>query len=102
VQPFNTKTDEPTRPVDTTETLMIGRTDELRPGASARLELPDGDELAVYNVGGEFYATENFCPHRGAPLTDGVLYPSFPIASTGQQVSASSQAIFSSSVSGCL
>ena len=73
VQPFNTKTDEPTRPDDTTETLTFGGADELRPGACARLELPDGNELAVYNVGGEFYATENFCPHRGAPLADGVL-----------------------------
>src|SRR5260370_41998320 len=36
-------------------------------------------------------------------LTLGNHYPSsFPIASTGQQVSASSQAVFSSSVSGCL
>ena len=37
------------------------------------LELPDGNELAVYNVDGEFYATENFCPHRGARLTEGIL-----------------------------
>ena len=73
VQPFNTRRDEPTRPGDTTETLAFGGADELRPGACARLELPDGNELAVYNVGGEFYATENFCPHRGAPLADGVL-----------------------------
>jgi nitrite reductase/ring-hydroxylating ferredoxin subunit len=35
--------------------------------------LPDGNEVAVYNVGGEFYATDNFCPHRGARLTEGVL-----------------------------
>jgi len=27
----------------------------------------------VYNVGGEFYAIDNFCPHRGARLTEGVL-----------------------------
>jgi nitrite reductase/ring-hydroxylating ferredoxin subunit len=24
-------------------------------------------------VDGEYYATENFCPHRGAPLNEGVL-----------------------------
>ncbi|HEX9630439.1 MAG TPA: Rieske 2Fe-2S domain-containing protein [Pyrinomonadaceae bacterium] len=73
MQPFNTKRDEPTRPDDATETLTFRGADELLPGACARLELSDGNELAVYNVGGEFYATENFCPHRGAPLTDGVL-----------------------------
>ena len=35
--------------------------------------LPEGRELALYNVNGEFYATENFCPHKGAPLAAGTL-----------------------------
>ena len=46
---------------------------DLQPGSCISLELPDGSELAVYNVNGEFYATENFCPHRGARLTEGIL-----------------------------
>ena len=54
-------------------TLTVGAVHDLPPGASVRVELPDGDELAVYNVDGEFYATDNSCPHRGAPLSDGVL-----------------------------
>src|SRR5215208_1832447 len=58
---------------DTRQTLIVGRIEDLRPGACIRVALPDGDELAVYNVGGEFYATENSCPHRGAPLTEGAL-----------------------------
>jgi nitrite reductase/ring-hydroxylating ferredoxin subunit len=62
VQSFDTKTD-----------VIIGRVDDLRPGACVSFELPDGNELAVYNVGGEYYATENSCPHRGAPLTQGAL-----------------------------
>src|ERR1043165_2415302 len=37
---------------------------DLPPGACTSFELPDGNELAVYNVDGEFYATENFCPDR--------------------------------------
>ncbi len=37
------------------------------------MELPDGIELALYNVDGEFYATSNFCPHSGAPLSEGIL-----------------------------
>jgi len=37
------------------------------------MELPNGDEVAVFNVGGEYYAIENFCPHKGAPLSDGLL-----------------------------
>ena len=45
----------------------------LQPGTCISLELPDGTELAVYNVDGEYYATENFCPHKGARLTQGTL-----------------------------
>ena len=62
MQSFDTKTD-----------VIIGRIDDLRPGACVSFELPDGNELAVYNVDGEYYATENFCPHRGAPLSEGVM-----------------------------
>lgn len=29
--------------------------------------------IAVFNVDGEFYATDDACPHRGAPLGDGPL-----------------------------
>ena len=62
MQSFDTKTD-----------VIIGRIDDLRPGACVSFELPDGNELAVYNVDGEYYATDNSCPHRGAPLTQGTL-----------------------------
>ncbi len=30
-----------------------------------------GVRLVVMNVGGEFYAVENICPHAGRPLGDG-------------------------------
>ncbi len=73
MQSFNTNSGDPTRPDGTVRTLTVGGIDELLPGACARFELPDGEELAVYNVSGEFYATENFCPHRGAPLSEGAL-----------------------------
>ena len=58
---------------DTKQTFIVGRIEDLRPNTSIRFELPDGNELAVYNVDGEFYAIENACPHRGAPLSEGVL-----------------------------
>ena len=54
-------------------TFIVGRVDDLLPGACLSFELPDGNELAVYNVDGEFYATENYCPHKGARLTEGSL-----------------------------
>ena len=73
MQSFNTEADDEASPGSATQTLIVGATDDLRPGACIRVELPDGDELAVFNVSGEYYATENFCPHRGAPLSEGAL-----------------------------
>ncbi len=73
MQSFNNNSGDPTRSDDTVQTLTVGVIDELRPGDCARFELTDGEELALYNVSGEFYATENFCPHRGAPLSEGSL-----------------------------
>lgn len=58
---------------DTKQTFIVGRTDDIPPNACVSFELPDGSELAIYNVNGEFYATENFCPHRGARLTEGTM-----------------------------
>jgi nitrite reductase/ring-hydroxylating ferredoxin subunit len=33
----------------------------------------DGEEVALANVGGEFFAFSNTCTHRGGPLGDGIL-----------------------------
>jgi len=33
----------------------------------------DGIRIAVYNVGGEFHATQNHCTHKGAQLVNGSL-----------------------------
>ena len=73
MQSFNTETDTAPSPESDQQTSIVGATGELQPGDCIRVELPDGDELAVYNVDGEFYATDNFCPHKGAPLSEGLL-----------------------------
>ena len=73
MQSFNTETDDAAALDGADETLIVGATGDLQPGACVRVELPSGDELAVFNVNGEYYATENFCPHKGAPLSEGVL-----------------------------
>ena len=73
MQSFDTDTNDGATPPAPTQTLVVGGIDDLPPGACIRFELPDGDELAVYNVGGEYYATENFCPHKGALLSEGAL-----------------------------
>lgn len=53
------------------EKITVGRTTDVPAGRGATIELPGGGQLALYNVNGEFFAIENFCPHRGAPLADG-------------------------------
>ena len=55
------------------QTVILGRAESFPPGHVASVEVSDGAELAVYNVDGEFYATSNFCPHKGAPLSEGKL-----------------------------
>src|SRR3954462_1430482 len=53
--------------------ITVGRVEDVPLGRGATVELQNGMELALYNVGREFYAIENFCPHKGAPLADGHL-----------------------------
>jgi nitrite reductase/ring-hydroxylating ferredoxin subunit len=61
------------RPARTNELVAVGRVEDLPEGRGATVTLRGGAELALYNVEGSFYAVENFCPHRGAPLAEGNL-----------------------------
>jgi nitrite reductase/ring-hydroxylating ferredoxin subunit len=72
MQPFD-NSDNNLEATRNTRTVSAGLADELDPGCIMTVDTPDGDELALYNVNGELYATENFCPHRGAPLSEGFL-----------------------------
>ena len=45
---------------------------DLPPGARRLIHLPDVD-VAVFNIGGQLYAFDNSCPHRGGPLCEGDL-----------------------------
>ena len=45
---------------------------EIPPGTMLHVEV-DGRQLAVYNVEGTFYATDDRCTHRNARLSDGYL-----------------------------
>jgi 3-phenylpropionate/trans-cinnamate dioxygenase ferredoxin component len=67
--PDNSVPSEPARGLK--QTILAGRVEDLPPGRCGPVDLPNGHELALYNVEGEFYATENSCPHHGAPLAEG-------------------------------
>ena len=45
---------------------------EVPPG-TAREVVVDGKPVALFNVDGAFYATNNICLHRGGPLGQGML-----------------------------
>jgi len=34
----------------------------------------DGRVIAVFRTEGSYYAIDDICPHKGAPLADGVVY----------------------------
>lgn len=54
--------------------VTVGKVEAVPPGRGATVQLKDGSELALFNVGGEYYAIENFCPHKGYPLADSRIY----------------------------
>jgi hypothetical protein len=61
------------KPMRTGKKIIVGRKDSVPPGRGATVKLKDGGELALFNVGGDFYAIENFCPHKAYPLADSCL-----------------------------
>ena len=62
------------KPVREGRTVTVGSVDAVPEGKGATVELKNGGEVALFNVGGEFFATENFCPHKGYPIADSRLY----------------------------
>jgi nitrite reductase (NADH) small subunit len=60
------------RAVTTGEFVHVGAVADIAPG-SFKLVKFDRWEVAVFNVGGTFYAIDDLCPHQGASLSDGWL-----------------------------
>jgi nitrite reductase/ring-hydroxylating ferredoxin subunit len=52
--------------------VSVLRAAELAPG-ECRAVLVEGQELALFNVDGKFYALSNVCAHVGGPLGEGTL-----------------------------
>ena len=73
MQSFHTESDDTPQPEAGEQSLQVCGIDALPSGACRRFTLPNSDEIAIFNVNGEYYAIENFCPHRGAPLSEGVM-----------------------------
>ncbi len=54
--------------------VTVGKITDVPAGRGATVKLKDGKEVAIFNVGGNFHAVENFCPHKAYPLADSRLY----------------------------
>jgi nitrite reductase (NADH) small subunit/3-phenylpropionate/trans-cinnamate dioxygenase ferredoxin subunit len=52
--------------------VKVATTDEIGPGTGKLVQV-NGLEIAVFNTGGQFYASGAVCPHEGGPLEDGTL-----------------------------
>jgi len=57
---------------DEEQWVPVANTGELEAGTMKGVEVGDL-QLAIYNIDGEFYATDNVCTHAFALLTDGFL-----------------------------
>lgn len=50
----------------------VGRTADV-PSGKAKLVEVDGKKIALFNLGGHFYALDDTCTHRGGPLSQGAF-----------------------------
>jgi nitrite reductase/ring-hydroxylating ferredoxin subunit len=54
------------------EFVRVAKTDEI-PVGQAKLVEVNGNEIALFNVGGSFHAIDNTCTHVGGPLCEGEI-----------------------------
>jgi len=54
------------------EFVKVATVDEIPPGRAKLIEVA-GNEIAVFNINGEFYAIDNSCTHVGGPLCEGEI-----------------------------
>jgi nitrite reductase/ring-hydroxylating ferredoxin subunit len=51
---------------------VVARVSEIAPG-SCRIVSVRGREIGLFNIGGEYFALANRCPHKGAELCRGMI-----------------------------
>lgn len=50
----------------------IATVDEIPPGQAKLVEV-NGNEIALFNIDGQFHAIDNSCTHVGGPLCEGEI-----------------------------
>jgi NAD(P)H-dependent nitrite reductase small subunit len=54
------------------EYVTVAKSEDLAPGEGCVVEV-NGNEVALFNLNGTFYAIDNMCAHQGGPLGEGLL-----------------------------
>ena len=52
--------------------VTVATTHDLQPGQGKLVEV-NRKRIALFNMGGSYYAIDDVCPHRGGPLSEGEL-----------------------------
>ena len=52
--------------------VTVAKKDDIKSGECKVVDVK-GKSVALHNVDGEFYATDNTCLHQGGPLGEGIL-----------------------------
>lgn len=52
--------------------IPVAKVDDIAPGKGMSVKV-GRKTIALFNVEGNFYALDDFCPHKGAPLAGGYL-----------------------------
>lgn len=53
--------------------VRVCSTSDIKVGQAQAFEVADDEHIAVYNVEGMFFATDDTCPHEEASLAEGFL-----------------------------
>ena len=53
--------------------IKVAKVAEIPDGAGKTIEA-GGKQIALFNLGGKFFAIDNACKHRGGPLGEGEVY----------------------------
>ena len=52
--------------------VKVAAVGEIKPGEGRKVEI-EGKPIALFNLGGTFFAIGDTCPHRGGPLSEGTI-----------------------------
>ncbi len=52
--------------------IKVAETNEVPPGTAKSVDL-EGRPVALFNIGGTYYAIGDTCTHRGGPLSEGMV-----------------------------